>query len=345
MSDFSRQFVSDIDFERLEELRRAAGDGPVLILTHDNPDPDALASGKVLARLFAEWGLSSRLAYSGLIERVENKAMLALLTPEWEYIEEPGNLTGYSCLVLVDTQPRAGNNSLPYDILPDIVIDHHLPLRDGVQDLQFVDVRPEIGATVSMVYQYLHAAGIQPDPILATAIFYGIHADTRGLSRCDSKIDQWVYFQLLSLIDRNLLIQVEQAGLPREYFRAFCNGLQVARFYQKVVTASLGEMHRPDFGAEMADMLIRLKETEAVLCLGWHHQTLYLSMRTKPSGQDAGLLIQHIVLPPGKAGGHGTMAGGQVPLLDQDFELLSAELVGRFLAQMGEKSIGQSLLV
>jgi nanoRNase/pAp phosphatase (c-di-AMP/oligoRNAs hydrolase) len=233
---------------------------------------------------------------------------------------------------------------LPNDVLPSIVIDHHLPVREGVSELPYIDIRPDVGATASMAYQYLDAAGIQPDPLLATALFYGIQADTRGLSRTDSKVDQWVYFELLSLLDRDLLIQVEQAGLPRIYFNAFCKSLQAALIYQNVVTAYIGEMHRPDFVAEIADMLIRLKEADAVMCMGRHDQTLYLSMRTMPTGPDAGVLIQHIVLSPGKAGGHGTMAGGQVPLLGQDVEQVIAQLVGRFLAQMGQSSNGQPLL-
>ena len=74
-------------------------------------------------------------------------------------------------------------------------------------------------------------------------------------------------------------------------------------------------MHRPDLAAEMADLLIRLDGALAVLCLGLHEQILYLSIRTEPMGQDAGLLVQQVIVPPGKAGGHGTMAGGQVPFV------------------------------
>ena len=344
MDEISGKFLNPIEAGRLQQLRRLAHPGPVLIMTHDNPDPDGLASGVALARLFSEWGISSNLYYSGLVARVENKAMLELLTPEWQTSHPPADFLGYSCIALVDTQPRAGNNSLPFEVLPQIVIDHHMPLRDGVEDLPFVDIRPEIGATSSLVYQYLDAAGIEPDPVLATAIFYGIQADTRGLSRGDSKIDQLVYFKLLPLIDRELLIKVEQAGLPLEYFRAFCNGLKAAKVYQKAVTAYIGEMHRPDFVAEIADMLIRLKDTEAVLCLGWHHQTLYMSMRTMAGGPDAGILIQSVVLPSGKAGGHGAMSGGQVPILGQDVENLSAQLIHRFLEKIGETSTGKSLL-
>lgn len=335
-----------IDQARLSQLRSAAGLGPVLILTHDNPDPDALSSGKALATLFqSAWGIPVRLVYSGLIARAENKAMLRLLTPEWEYVEALTGLESYSALALVDTQPTAGNNSLPDEVLPHIVIDHHHPVREKLEAVPYIDVRPDAGATASLAYQYLDAAGITPDPVLATAMFYGIQADTRGLSRGESQADQAVYFKLLSLIDRELLNQVVQVGLSREYFQAFSDGLEAARLYGRVVVSYLGSMHRPDFGAEMADLLIRLENARAVLCLGYHGGLMHISLRTAPMEQDAGILIQRVILPPGRAGGHGTTAGGQVPLSTLAADVAAAEVQRRFLEVMGETGDGEPLLV
>ena len=139
------------------------------------------------------------------------------------------------------------------------------------------------------------------------------------------------------------LNQIEQAGLSQTYFRAFSRGLRAASFYTRSVVADLGTMLRPDLAAEMADLLIRLDEAQAVLCLGIHDQILHLSIRTKLLGQDAGLLIQQVIVPPGRAGGHGTMAGGQVPLAIQEKNLLVKEIVRRFLAVMGEKGGGKPL--
>ena len=103
---------------RLLELRKAAGPGPVLIMTHDNPDPDGLASGKALAVLLeSAWQIPYHMVYSGLIARSENIAMLRLLTPEWEHVDTLEDLDKFSALALVDTQPTAGNNSLPDDIV------------------------------------------------------------------------------------------------------------------------------------------------------------------------------------------------------------------------------------
>jgi nanoRNase/pAp phosphatase (c-di-AMP/oligoRNAs hydrolase) len=323
--------------DRLEQLRSMAGDGPVLILTHDNPDPDALASGKALAQLFQQtWGISSQLTYSGLVARAENMAMLHLLTPEWRPLEGAGVWGRYSAIALVDTQPGAGNNRLPPEVIPQIVIDHHHPLRSALESVPYVDIQTEIGSTVSIVYLYLEAARVSPDAQLATAIFYGIQTDTRGLTRGSSPLDQEIYFKMLPLIDRERLIQVEQAGLPREYFRAFVSGLQSARVYGHTVVSYLGAIHRPDFVAELADILIRLDNSRAVLCMGYHGATLYLSMRTASPDYDAGSLIQKVIAGSGRAGGHGVMAGGQVPLADRSPDPIAAEIERQFISLMKE---------
>lgn len=342
-----------IDPARLEQLRAVVGKGPALILTHDSPDPDALASGLGLATLFKHaFNVPSRLVYNGLVARAENRAVLNLLTPDWQAEENPPDFTPYSVVALVDTQPGTGNNRFPPERAPDIVMDHHYPRWENLRPVKYVDVRPELGATSSMVFQYLEAAKIQPDPLLATALFYGLQTDTRGLAREASKEDEEIYLKLLTWIDRPRLVRVEQAGLSKDYFRAFHHGLEAARVYGRCVFADLGAMHRPDLAAEMADELIRLESARAVLCLGTFNNTLQLSLRTEPSGQDAGLLVQKVIGELGKAGGHGTLAGGQISLeedavderLSERLSELVKELEGRFLAVMGEKGEGSQLV-
>jgi nanoRNase/pAp phosphatase (c-di-AMP/oligoRNAs hydrolase) len=337
-----------ITAERLRTLRAAAEPGPVLILTHANPDPDALASGAALATLLERaWGIPAHLGYSGLVARAENKAMLNLLTPAWAPVEQLGNLEAYPALAMVDTQPGAGNDSLfagSTTRIPQVVIDHHLPIRKGLEAVAYLDIRSGVGATVSMVYQHLEAAGIQPDVGLATAIFYGIQSDTQGLSRGGWPVDQEVYCKLVSSIDHDKLAQVEQAVWPREDFQAFNCGLEAAKLFGRVVIANLGLLHRPDFLAEMADMLIRLEGIRAALCTGYYADVFYLSLRTAAGERDAGLLIQKTVAPIGKAGGHGNVAGGQIRLLNREVSEVTAKVQQRFLEVMEEQSPAEPLV-
>ena len=345
MSNLIFELANPILQINLDELRAVAGTGPVLILTHDNPDPDALASGKALATLFREaWGISARLVYSGLVARAENKAVLRRLTPEWEHSDTLPDFGEYTAIAQVDTQPGAGNNRLNIVHPRHIVIDHHYPVRDTIFPVMYSDIRMEMGSTATMLFQYLEAAGIHPNPILATAMFYGLKTDTRSLSRGASPADEVAFLELLHTLDHQELSRVELAGLSREYFQSFSRGLQAARVFGQVIVVRLGLVTQPDFTAEMADILIRFQDAHAALCLGQHGDTLHISLRTELTGQHAGKTIQQLIIPPGKAGGHGTMAGGQIPLQGKNIEPLLADIEHRFLAVMGETGRGVELV-
>ena len=337
--------TQSMDPDKLRELQKAAGEGPVLIMTHEIPDPDALASGEALAFLLKTlWNVNSRLEYSGFVGRAENVSTLKYLAPNWIYTENFDHEARYSSIALVDTQPGAGNNVLPDQIIPDMVFDHHQPLREPLDQVKYSDVRPDVGANASILAQYLRLAGLVPDIVLSTAIFYGILTDTRGLSRSASKLDKQMYFEYLSLIDHDLLIQVQTSGLRREYYQAFKEGLSAARVLGEVVISYMGNIHRPDFVSEMSDMLIRLEEVKIALCMGYHDDRFYLSMRTGPLGYDAGHLVQEIILPPGRAGGHGRSAGGQVPLQGQDPDEIAQLIETRLLSIIGESEIAENLV-
>jgi nanoRNase/pAp phosphatase (c-di-AMP/oligoRNAs hydrolase) len=195
-----------------------------------------------------------------------------------------------------------------------------------------------------MLFQYLAAAGIDPDPLLATAMYYGLKTDTRSLTRGESVADDVAFMNLAHYLDQRELSKVEVAALSREYFRAFSQGLHAARLFGQVVVVRLGLIEQPDFAAEMADILIRLQGAHAALCMGQFRDTLHISLRTGRRQYDAGMIIQQVVTSPGSAGGHGTMAGGQVPLLGIDMDALLAEIEHRFLTALGETGEGMALI-
>jgi nanoRNase/pAp phosphatase (c-di-AMP/oligoRNAs hydrolase) len=270
--------------------------------------------------------------------------MLNRLTPEWEKAETLPDLKHFTAVAQIDTQPGAGNNRLKFVHPNHIVMDHHYPVRNGTRTASYADVRTDIGSTVTMLFQYLEAAGIRPDPLLATAMYYGLKTDTRSLSRCDSVADDVAFMKLTSHVDQQELAKVEVAALSVEYFRAFSQGLHATRIHGKASVTRLGMIEQPDFAAEMADILIRLQGAQAALCMGQYGDTLHISLRTGVRGHDAGLIIQQVVTSPGSAGGHGTMAGGQFPLAGIELESLLTDIEHRFLSALGENGEGMGLI-
>ena len=297
---------------RLDLLFEAVGDADaILILPHNDPDPDAIASAVALRHLLAE-GLSveSTIAYQGIVGRAENRALVRYLGQPLRPLTD-ADLATESPIALVDTQPGTGNNALPAGSEATIVIDHHTR-RDPAAKAAYVDVRPEIGATSTILTEYLLDAGLEPEPPLATVLFYGIKTDTRGLSRGVDPADAAAYFYLQQRIDVQALAEIEYAQVPASYFKSFAATLQAARVYDDVVIAYVGLMAYPDLTAEMARLLLRLEKSRWVVCMGVHQGVLILSVRTQNPAGGAEDLVRAIVGEEGTAGGHGPMAGGQV---------------------------------
>ena len=113
-------------------VERDGKGGRWLVLTHDNPDPDALASAQILARILRQrFKQRVTVAYGGIVGRAENRELVKSLRLPFSHVRHL-SWKKYQHFALVDTQPRSGNNQLPPRTVPDIVIDHH-PVRANTQ--------------------------------------------------------------------------------------------------------------------------------------------------------------------------------------------------------------------
>lgn len=311
-------------------LDAVAGASHVLIVPHNDPDPDAIATALGLRYLLAEAaGTPSQIEYAGIIGRSENKALVRYLGRPLKQLV-PADLKQASHVALVDTQPGAGNNPLPAGLRPAIVIDHH-DWRQETASAIFSDVRPDVGAASTIITEYLQAAGQEPPPPLATALFYGIKTDTMGLWRGAGLADVAAYYYLQPLVEVDGLLEIASARLPAAYYQSFVQAFQSAQVYDSVVLSYIGPMAYPDLTAEIADLLSRLEGVQWVLCMGTYNDSLNLSVRSRSRRAGAGQLVRAVVGDLGIAGGHGTMAGGHVPLHGADPAELAQRLGTRAL--------------
>ena len=325
-----------------EALRGASN---CLIITHDDPDPDAIASALALAYLLERrQGLKAAVAHGGIIGRAENKAMVRLLSielfPLYELDPEQ-----FDAVALVDGQAGAGNVSLPSELTPTVIIDHHSDVRSDLEGVPFVDIRAGCGATSTIMTSYLRAAGVTPDRRIATALFYGIKADTLGLARASGEADLDAYLYLLPLSDTRILAQIEHAQVPLDYFQAFERALESTFIYDDVVVCSLGSMDWPDLAAEMADFLLRWEGARWIICMGTYADEVVISLRTTDIDGHAGRVVRGVIEGLGTGGGHTLMAGGRVPLDGHSPRDVERELRRRFLKQLGREGLEGAKLI
>lgn len=300
-----------------------------LIQAHNNPDPDSIACAVSLRYLVQRYtGRDAVIAFGGLVGRSENRAMVRYLNIPMV----PGALVDYESYDFTgvcDTQPGTNYTSFPEGFVPTVVIDHH-PVRPATKKSPVIILEEEYGATSTIVGEMLLAKGIPIPGDVATALFYGIKSETQDLCRETQDVDVAVYRELEKLVDRDILARIESEQVSREYFSEVSAAIGNARVYGDVVVTDLGPVRVPDMVAEMADFLLRLEYMRWSIVMGEHEQTLYLSMRAKEAQAYAGAVMMEAVTDLGSGGGHPTMAGGQVPMVDFSTER-KAEVRGQVL--------------
>jgi nanoRNase/pAp phosphatase (c-di-AMP/oligoRNAs hydrolase) len=285
----------------------------VVLLSHIHPDPDSLGSMMGLKHLIkTRLKLPVTMVRDGFIGRAENQAMVECLKLSLIPIEEV-QWSPEHAVLMVDSQPKTGRHSLPDDVSVFGVIDHHESTGD-LSGVPFVDVRPSVGATCTMVTGYLMDQRLTPPPDVATALFYGIESELTGYPREASRLDDGASLLLYEHIDKDLLARIRNARLPLSYFETLIQALQNSFIYEKLIISWAGDLPQAELVAEIADFLLRFEEIEWSFCAGVYENQLVMSMRTVHASGQAAQLLQQVVNGMGRAGGHDRRAGGSIPL-------------------------------
>lgn len=322
-----------------EHVEARSGRGRWLVLTHDNPDPDAIAAAVVLAALIRRaFGRPTTAVYGGIIGRAENREMVRTLGISLVHIRSV-QWARYKHFALVDTQPGTGNNQLPEHITPDLVIDHH-PQRKASYAAAISDVRKGYGATATILAEYLLASGITITRRAATALVYAIRTETQDFSRgLGAGPDKEIYDLLLPHADKRLLARILYPRLPQRYFHDLQQALENLESVGSLIISHLGPLEQPDIVPEIADLLLRLEGKTWSLCTGVFDDRIYLSIRTTNPRAEAGRLMRRLLGKRGKGGGHGQIAGGWVPVAKAaggDVLALQKQLAARLAELLGK---------
>jgi len=304
--------VSEQALKRLEELRAALPPkGRVLIIPHDYPDPDALASAAAAHLLLDKhFGLHSRIVFTGMVSRAENREMLRHFRYKWQLLGQVRATKHRIPCIYVDTKPRAGNVTMPSFGKPVAVFDHHPLTRRNPLGGIFVDVRAGAGASVTILNEYLVAAGIAVPKWLAAVMAYGIATETLDLSRNCTPEDMQAYTALLSRANMSILGEIRHASLPPTYYAQLQEAIANAQVYGRVAWTHLRAVAQPEIVAEVADLLARMERTTWSFCTAWQGDALLISLRSSQKGARCGQLLKRVVRRQGSAGGHHWMAAG-----------------------------------
>ena len=306
-----------------EVLRRleAENNSKVLIVCHDNPDPDALASALAMKHLCETMGHTSTIIHGGMIEHQQNRAMVKLLEMDirklildWE-VEDL--LKESDIVICVDFSHPGSNNVLPQKCVPHIVIDHHTSEERPAGDV--ILVRSEFAATSSLIASILMNSGIEMNSEIATALAFGIRTDTLGFTRSFNAVDLRALSWLGAWIDWDLMRSFESPPRSQEVLSIFKQALADAELENGLMLVPISDMVDRDALSQVADFLLPTEGVKIVVSYGVRMTKVILSVRSNDDSKHVGRLLAK-TFEKGSAGGHKSLAGGQIP-----FEELGCE--------------------
>ncbi len=295
-----------------------------------NADPDALASAVALKRMMHNKVHGCDIMRINEVTRPDNLAMIRYLRiPARLWL--PEKAASYDNFALVDSQPT--HSPAFMELKYGLIIDHHPPtdLAPFLEPNAFCDVRTGIGATSSIMTQYLQALRLRPGPLLATALLYGIRTDTGTFERSGGEEDLRAYQWLSHHADNNLLRRISRSEYLRSWLPFF------SRAFRSLVDcgaggayASLNDIKTADLIVSIADFFTKVHGLKWIAVSGILHRTVIVVFRGDGS-RDIGRFADACFYDVGTAGGHRNMGRAEFPVSEIPEGIKPAEFMLRRL--------------
>jgi nanoRNase/pAp phosphatase (c-di-AMP/oligoRNAs hydrolase) len=305
LTEFSRSLTR----LKVQQYQRFFADADrVLVLLHNEPDPDALASGLALRNVLRRTRQTCIIAALEGVTRPENVRMVNLLDLHVEPIT-PAQVAEYERIAMVDVQPHYFGGLIDR---VDLVIDHH-PEQPGYTAV-FKDIRPDYGSTSTILTEHLRAVDANISERTATALLYAIKSDTLFFNRQANHVDIEAFSYLYPLADAALIRKMEGAEITMERLEYVVKAKQYGRLSEQVFCAFLGTTPREDFIPYVADFYLQLENVKWTIVAGIVNDSLIMSVRNLGYSRNAGEFVRKYFADIGSAGGHRAMAKAVVPL-------------------------------
>ncbi len=295
----------------LKKLVSTVGDGKFAVIVHNNPDPDAISSAMGLKEIAGSVGVKAEILYKGQIGHHENKAFVNILDVELDQSKD-FKPSEYRKIALIECSVPGVNNLLPPDTPVSIIIDHHQADIEEVK-AEYVDIRPNIGATATIMTKYLQDLEIPIKTELATALLYGIKVDTDDFRRNTDPADFMAAAYLYPLANQEILTKFETPSRSVEEIDVLGEAIKNREIKGSYLISNVGTIRNRDTLAQAADYLLTLEGITTTIVFGLGEDHIYISGRSRDVRINIGKVMQD-AFGADKAGGHAMLAGAQIPL-------------------------------
>lgn len=322
--------------EKLRQtLEKHQGEHQIVVI-QDFPDPDALSSAWAYQLIAQQYEIQCDIVYAGTLSHQENIALVKLTelpAKRWGVHNlKERDFSVYQGCVLVDSQgttsqiiPLVKQAKVPLVV----VIDHHS--LQGEIEAEFIDIRPQIRATATILTQYIQTGLLNFNSSnkshvkCATALMHGVRSDTNGLLQAQEE-DLMAAAYLSRFYDAQLLNAVLQSARSRRVMDVIERSLKNRKLKNNFSIAGVGYLRYDDRDAipQAADFLVTEENVHTAVVYGIVHdednevEVVIGSLRTSKLTLDPDEFLKEALGqdPQGRYyGGGRNMAGGfEIPV-------------------------------
>ncbi|MGM0389824.1 MAG: DHH family phosphoesterase, partial [Natrinema limicola] len=272
-------------------------------------DPDSIASAAALQAIAGHLDVDSDIIYLGDVGHQENRAFVNLLgidLVQWDEIEDHSI---YDTVALVD-HGTAGEMELPVDI----VIDHHeAETEEGVEP-EFVDIRPNMSSTSTIMTKYIQEFDMNVSEEVATALLYGIRAETLDFKRDTTPADLTAAAYLYPFANHDTLEQVESPSMSPETLDVLAEAITNRDVQGSHLISNAGIVRDREALTQAASHLLNLEGVTTTAVFGIADETIFLAGRSKDIRINIGKVLDDAYGEIGETAGHSTQASAEIPL-------------------------------
>ena len=292
--------------EKLATILRETADR-LAIVTKSNPDPDSIASAAALQAIADHLGVESDIVYLGDIGHQENRAFVNLLGIELNLWESVDDQSSYDTVALVD---HSSSPEIPFDV--DVVIDHRE--ADLEIDPAFVDVRPSMSSTSTIMTKYIQEFDLNLSEEVATALLYGIRAETLDFKRDTTPADLTAAAYLYPFANHDTLEQVESPSMSPETLDVLAEAIANRDVQGSHLVSNAGFVRDREALAQAANHLLNLEGVTTTAVFGISEETIFLAARSKDIRMNIGKVLDDAYGEIGEVAGHSTQSSAEIPL-------------------------------
>jgi nanoRNase/pAp phosphatase (c-di-AMP/oligoRNAs hydrolase) len=292
-------------------------EGTIAIFTHNEPDPDSIASALAFQAICKNEGVKSKIYYGGEISHQENIELVKLLEIELYQIKTEDDvnvaLNNSSKVVMIETAVPSQNNPLPKDMVPNIILDHHSTAKNVVAS-DLIDIRSDVGALSTILTIYMQQLDVKIDSKLATALLYALKTDTKSFTRNVSPTDLKAAAFLSPFSDEKIIKRVESPPMTPYTMDVIGNAIVNREVRDGILFSSVGYVEERDALPQAAEFLLREKDIRIVGLCGIRGYNIHISARNTDPNIHLGEAVKKAFSEYGSGGGHATSAGVQISL-------------------------------